>query len=1577
MRLFLSIILTLLLTNPLKLAAQVPPTCTLSQQSGGASACSQACVWCDIDGHEDITSIPGPLTPNLPPGPISIDQCTFSLSGPPIVLERPRWYAFVAGSTDVGFNIKNNGCLQGTDLEAAILSSCTQPYTAISCEALSANNGNSIYATGLIIGRVYYLVVDGVNDAVCRFVITVVNGSVTPPPLGKLDSIQGLKIVCPNATTTYSVPIVTNAISYTWTSPPGSKINGGTNLAVLSGGQGLASSVQIEFGTLGGFICLTVTNGCDTPKTTCIQVINQPLAINLLPDITVCYEELPFVWEEQPNNFISAPGTYTFTSVPYESYLGCDSIVRQKIRALPRKLKTLPLQRLCKDECFEINGYEYCTTGTFQELLTSDDGCDSLVTFSILKVPAQAGVEKPDTLTCRTPTITLRADSTTTTGNSVFYRWEDNLGVLLGTATTLNVTTAGPFYFIVNNVSGGLICSDTAIVNVPVNQTLPLANAGPDRVITCDEAVIQLQGTASVGPQYTYLWLALNGGNIVSGSTTLTPTINATGTYRLRVTNEINGCTQTDQAVITAAVLPPAVSTTGGTISCETPTTTIEAITNAAGPTFVWSGPGNFVSTLQNPTVNAAGSYAVVVTDSLTGCTNTAFAIVIGDTNPPGAAAAGGILTCVVASVELAGSSPANNPVFAWSGPNGFSSSLPNPTVDLPGAYLLTVTGANGCTSTATAGVTLDNTPPGATLAVAANLNCNNNTVNITATSMAPAAQRDHLWTLPNGSEVNTGNNPIYAASAAGSYIVVITNTQNGCTSSANATVLQTPAITASVSNVIPVSCFGQQNGSATALGGGGNGTLFYAWNTGDNTATASGLSAGTYTVTVTDGEQCTATATATINQPTALTANAIGTPQSANGAADGTASVTPSGGTPTYSYIWSTGGTTQSINGLLPGSYTVTVTDANGCTAVSIATVNAYDCTIEADVDANDATCFDANNGTAMAVTTNGVAPFSFAWSTGETSASIGNLQPGIYTVVITDAANCPEAVSFTISEPTLLKANATVTNLSGPASGDGSATANPTGGVAPYTYSWSNNESTQTITNLDAGFYTVTITDFNGCTAVQTVEVLAGNCGLSSSFIASNVLCNGESNGTATVIINGGTGPFTYIWSTGSTNQTESNLAVGTYTVIIIDANDCNVEDSVTITEPPALTLVLDNVVNTECPSAPNGSATVSANGGTGSLSITWSDGQTGPTASNLIAGTYTVEVTDANACSVSLPVTIDAVDNEPPVIEGDSLIAPLGTAGNVTLNAQTLGLTVTDNCAVDDITFQPGSFTCTQLGPHTVVVTATDEAGNVTTTSIVVIVVDNLPPSLVCPPSVVRCFGNNVVQYAAPVATDNCLGNGGMFDLVSGLPSGSPFPLGATTVTYTYTDADGNVGACTFEVTVLTELVIELDTILDDKGGLNIGAVRISTNGSLSPYMYEWFRSGVLLPNTNEDLENIGNGSYTVIVTDEVGCTATAGPFVVDSLVSTKNIPEWGNGLLIVPNPTSGQIAVIFPSQLTDDVHFAVYDMTGRLVQQQLVESPKRMEFDLSNVPDGLYTVLIRVNDQVLARKIVVSK
>ena len=168
-----------------------------------------------------------------------------------------------------------------------------------------------------------------------------------------------------------------------------------------------------------------------------------------------------------------------------------------------------------------------------------------------------------------------------------------------------------------------------------------------------------------------------------------------------------------------------------------------------------------------------------------------------------------------------------------------------------------------------------------------------------------------------------------------------------------------------------------------------------------------------------------------------------------------------------------------------------------------------------------------------------------------------VADLEPGIYTATITDAANCPVVLTFNITEPNLLQVNGTSVNESGPNTNDGTASANPTGGSQPYTYAWSNDSTTVSINNLDEGVYTVTITDGNGCTAVQELSVGVDNCGLLTDFVLNNPLCVASSSGQATILLTGGSAPFTYNWSSGGSGETETGLSAGDYTVSVIDVN------------------------------------------------------------------------------------------------------------------------------------------------------------------------------------------------------------------------------------------------------------------------------------------------------------------------------------------------------------------------------------------------------------------------------------
>jgi len=206
-------------------------------------------------------------------------------------------------------------------------------------------------------------------------------------------------------------------------------------------------------------------------------------------------------------------------------------------------------------------------------------------------------------------------------------------------------------------------------------------------------------------------------------------------------------------------------------------------------------------------------------------------------------------------------------------------------------------------------------------------------------------------------------------------------------------------------------------------------------------------------------------------------------------------------------------------------------------------------------------------------------------------------------------------------------------------------------------------------------------------------------------------------------------------------------------------------------------------------------------------------------------------------------------------------------------------------------------------------------------------------------------------------------------------TGLPSGASFPTGVTTNTYTYTDAGGNSGSCSFEVTILSQITTTA-VVTNDVDNQNIGAIDLTVGGGLAPYTFSWTKDGAPFPPTTEDLSNLGVGQYTVVVTDAFGCTVQSQSFTVTSMVDADE-PNWASGLLIRPNPTAGHVFVIFPDGLNEEVQITVLDVTGRQVQQLAVQAPNQIDLDLSNLPDGVYPVLLRVQNQTIARRIVVSK
>ena len=389
-------------------------------------------------------------------------------------------------------------------------------------------------------------------------------------------------------------------------------------------------------------------------------------------------------------------------------------------------------------------------------------------------------------------------------------------------------------------------------------------------------------------------------------------------------------------------------------------------------------------------------------------------------------------------------------------------------------------------------------------------------------------------------------------------------------------------ASAAATSNVL---CNGASNGIATATVTGGTVTYTYSWSNGSSTVSTSNptgavLSAGSYTVNVTDNTGiCTATATVTITQPATL---ADGAPTLNSNVlcfgGDGSATAaTPTGGTAPYTYAWNGGATsTNATNAsLTAGTYTVNVTDANGCVVNSAGTVTltqpATPLADGAPTLNSNVLCFGGDGSATAAIATGGTAPYTYAWNGGATSTNLTNaaLSAGTYTVNVTDANGCMvnSSGTVTITQPAAVTALSFVNNNASACANSGSATVTPGGGNTPYTYSWTGGNTTATATGLSGGSYTVTVTDSSGCSASSTITISqAPALGITTTSVNDN--SQGACNGMATATATGGTAPYTYNWSPGGgTNDTINGKCPGHYCCVVTDSLGCKDSTCVTI--------------------------------------------------------------------------------------------------------------------------------------------------------------------------------------------------------------------------------------------------------------------------------------------------------------------------------------------------------------------------------------------------------------------------
>jgi len=438
--------------------------------------------------------------------------------------------------------------------------------------------------------------------------------------------------------------------------------------------------------------------------------------------------------------------------------------------------------------------------------------------------------------------------------------------------------------------------------------------------------------------------------------------------------------------------------------------------------------------------------------------------------------------------------------------------------------------------------------------------------------------------------------------------------------------------------NIMGVLCNGESNGQATVTVTGGSPNYTYAWNNGENTATATMLSAGNHTVTVTDMGSQSEMISVMIPDADLLTAG-IASEMDAlcNGENNGTAEIQGLGGTGNLLYNWSNSLTGPIQNNLLAGAYTISVTDDNGCQVTVSLDINEPAAILLDVVASTDPTCSDSDDGSIEVAATGGFGNITYTWSPNignQFGGEISNIPEGDYMVTAVDQNNCSTSTTISLFGPSAVTATFTnVVNETCAMDQDGGATVVPGGGAGNYTVTWSNGSTSLSQSNLAGAVYFVTVTDSNGCTADASVTIENGSTLDIDINIIEQPAC-GNTNGALEVVVLNTTNPPTYLWNVGSTTAIVGNLGSGMYSVTATDGL-CSQVAEIDLVEINNLEVEVASVVNVTCNGAMNGGAALNITGGMSPYDVEWSDGSTETSRNDLSGGSYIVSISDSQGC------------------------------------------------------------------------------------------------------------------------------------------------------------------------------------------------------------------------------------------------------------------------------------------------------------------------------------------------------
>ena len=881
---------------------------------------------------------------------------------------------------------------------------------------------------------------------------------------------------------------------------------------------------------------------------------------------------------------------------------------------------------------------------------------------------------------------------------------------------------------------------------------------------------------------------------------------------------------------------------------------------------------------------------------------------------------------------------------YDWSNNSNLNAASQTIQPSSTATYIVTVTNSMGQTATDQATITVNN-PPTILSSTVTPVSCDGNDgmISLALTGTAPI---NVVWS--NGI---TGS--LITDLPSGPISVTITD-GNQCVTTAQYTVGQDSQISAN-ENITNVDCNGASSGAINITPNGGNGALSFMWSNGFTTEDIDQLTAGSYVLTITDNSNCNFIETYVVTeQSPIIVSDEIGHVDCA-GNNIGSINLTVSGGNPGYTFNWSNGNMTSNPQNLPAGIYEVTITDNSNCTTTESYTIFEGS-SLQVSASVNHVDCFGGNDGSINIVPSGGDGNYNFNWSNGNMTGNPQNLTSGTYSFTLTDQNSCNYNGSINVNQPDAIELSGSISSLSCSEGNNGAINLAVQGGSSPYTYQWSNGQTTQDIGSLTADTYFVTVEDSNDCLATMNFEVTPSGNSISLTAMISPASCFGNNDGAIDLMVNGGNGNYSFDWDSGQNTEDINNLAAGVYTVLVTDGEGCMSEEQFIIDQINAIT-INPTTVEVSCFGLSDGSIQLNTSGGSTNFDYEWSSGQDTEMIENIPSGTYFVTITDSNDCQMIEVFEI----NEPDEIV---LFSNTNNVSCFGLSDGMLNVTASGGSGMLDLNWNTNQ-NLNALTAGEYMVTITDQ--NTQCELIESYIIDQ-PDTLEGDVIITNISCSGLLDGAIDLTPSGGIGdytflwniNNQMTEDVDELPAGS--------YTVLITDENDCVSVVNATVTEPAPIVILFDPTYPTTG--NDGALQAIVIGGQSPYIYNWSDG-----QTGPLATNLSPGNYTVTITDDNDCTTSTSFLLTPASNEELSAIDYFN---VFPNPNTGIFWIDIVQKTNRDLTIKVFNTLGqRLKEWKESDAIIHKTVSLENLSSGLYFIEISSEDGRIVKRVEITK